>query len=584
MKNYIRYLLIYLLFAFGYQGWSSTIIYKTKLAYSTKDAGKFSNKIEHGIEVSSTATWQKVTVTVKTVASVHYNQLICSHTGSMLLYESYVTSNNNSLGHIADNGTVYKKGFAGIMGCGTSHKTDEQSYVRNNAQTAAYWIHNGDNWHRWHKPVDVYVTLTLEGDLKLSDIKRVKIPGAPTLYPENFVNNPLTSEIGCDGISSSICNNLNTVATIPISNINLGVTDLVLQVHRGIWGEIGGHQENTIGAFTDAISQGYYLLESDIMPFGITNWTNSGSASTFATPSGLACLHDIELDRPTNGTGFSFNKTRAQLNTLKLKKPRSPDVGTDDILFFDELMIYAHNNDAIVVVDMKNLQGKGLDANGNCIDNFLCEFNTQERKNLSWLKNYKKAIEIVNGLGADHFKNLAIKTYFDLPTLSQGLLELGLSQSLFDKVLWVPILAPDPKWQVSETDKKFDTKKIQKYVDDWMSHNANVLYYEPNFFNSFDNKSSRFLNGGYSYMNEVGNEATYPSIMEYIYRMGGRRSGLFSGEPIEGRGLPNRFGKWKIPVGKGDRRSDQIFVIQQKYMRHSVITTDRPDVWKQLKD
>ena len=72
--------------------------------------------------------------------------------------------------------------------------------------------------------------------------------------------------------------------------------------------------------------------------------------------------------------------------------------------------------------------------------------------------------------------------------------------------------------------------------------------------------------------------------MEYIYNMTGRRAGIFSEEPVGGKGTVNRWGKWSIKNPVSDRRGDHLWLLKQPFFKHAVITTDRPDQWDQLND
>jgi glycerophosphoryl diester phosphodiesterase len=574
MKNTIVYLLLVsFLWLVSIQNlFSQTTTYTLITKYSVKDASHFGK--DHGLQVNSSFSWQKVTVNVETLQSVTYNQLICSNNSPMILYKAFVTSNSTSLNHSANDGTVFRKGFAGIMGCSTTRKTDGKEFVKNNSLSAAYWIHNGDNWRRWHKPIDVKITLTLEGSLKLSDVIRIKTPGTSMLFAKDFVKQKdYASSHDCNENNTGVCAELNKVRSIP----DLNKTDVIIQAHRGIWGKPNTNQENTIGAMIAAKNKGYKLLESDIMPIAVSNYTNPGNTSTFGVPGDLAAFHDFVLKRYTSASsGFIFNNTRSFLSGLSLKKPRSESLGTEKIMFFNELINYAANNNLIVCVDMKNLESKG--QGGSCTE--LCNWQTQERKNISLYNNLKYAI---NSTPEAKLKNIAIKTYAKYDDLKAALTtgSNAVSVAKFDKILWAPLIAGNPQWE--GTNGNYDVNKIQKFLDDWFAHNESVLYYETNFFNDFDNKTSVMLNDLFCFLDSDGNNKC-GNVMEYIYNMTGRRAGIFSEEPVGGKGTVNRWGKWGIKNPVSDRRGDHLWLLKQPFFKHAVITTDRPDQWNQLKD
>jgi glycerophosphoryl diester phosphodiesterase len=460
------------------------------------------------------------------------------------------------------------------MGCATTRKTDGKEFVKNNSLSAAYWIHNGDNWHKWHKPIDVKITLTLEGSLKLSDVIRIKTPGTSMLFAKDFVKQKdYASSHDCNENNTGVCAELNKVRSIP----DLNKTDVIIQAHRGIWGKPNTNQENTLGAMIAAKNKGYKLLESDIMPIAVSNYNNPGDTATFGVPGGLAAFHDFVLKRYTStSSGFIFNSERSFLSGLSLKKPRSESLGTEKIMFFDELINYAADNNLIVCVDMKNLESKGQGA--SCTE--LCDWQTQERKNISLYNNLKYAI---NSTPEAKLKNIAIKTYAKYDDLKAALTtgSNAVSVAKFDKILWAPLIAGNPQWE--GTNGNYDVNKIQKFLDDWFAHNESVLYYETNFFNYFDNKTSVMLNDRFCFSDSDGNNKC-GNVMEYIYNMTGRRAGIFSEEPVGGKGTVNRWGKWGIKNPVSDRRGDHLWLLKQPFFKHAVITTDRPDQWDQLKD
>jgi len=332
-----------------------------------------------------------------------------------------------------------------------------------------------------------------------------------------------------------------------------------------------------------AVSKGYYLLESDIMPMKVQD-DGTYSNSSSGKPTDLACFHDFVLTRYTSETNDNhriYNRTKSQLKYLSLYKPRTEEVGTEKIMMFDELVNYAVNNNRIICVDMKNLESKG--AGSSCSQ--LCDWETQSRKNESLYHNLKFAI---NNTAESDLKNLAFKTYAEYEDLKNELTSSpdAVSLSKFNKVLWAPLLAPADKWK--KTNGDYDVQLIQKYLDGWFLHNESVLYYETNFFNAYDQESSIMLKNDFCVIS--GSSTACYNIMEYIYRMSGRRAGIFSEEPVGGKGTVSRWGDWNIKGlqnkgGSGkDRRGDHLWLLSQPFFKHAVITTDRPDLWDQLND
>ena len=557
---------------------------------STNKASSFWNKPEHGIKLlpSSTAGNFNIKVVVTTVDNIHFqyfNPCLFSpvfshwHNDKLTMFATAANQSSevNNKGYIndwqEDNPNYYYRSMMVVKRPCTSKNVspDSKEFFKNQAMVTRWTL---PPFNILEKKIDVSIKLILTGDIKLSDISEVKIPGVSTLYAQDFINQTdYIADHVCHNSNNGVCAELNKVRRIP----NLTKTDVVIQAHRGVWGEPNTHQENTIGAMEVANQRGYKLLESDIMPIGVSNYTDPNNPSTFGVPSDLACFHDFVLNRYTSATsGYSFNQTRSQLSTLTLKKPRSETVGSEKIMFFDELVNYAEDNNLIVCVDMKNLESKG--QGDSCTQ--LCDFQTQERKNISLYHNLKFAI---NNTPESKLKNIAIKTYAKYDDLKTALTTgaNAVSVSKFNKVLWAPLIAGNPQWEGD--DGTYDPNKIQKFLDDWFAHNESVLYYETNFFNDYDGKTSVMLESKFCSQDSDGD--TYcRNIMQYIYNMTGRRAGIFSEEPVGGKGTVNRWGKWKIKKPVSDRRGDHLWLLKQPFFKHAVITTDRPDQWDQLND
>ena len=381
-------------------------------------------------------------------------------------------------------------------------------------------------------------------------------------------------------ILMKVCVELNKVRSIA----DLDKTDVVIEAHRGLWGEPNGHQENTIGAMIAAQNLGIKLLESDVVPADIADGGVYKSELS-AVPQSLACYHDMILTRYTSQTDDSkriYNSTREELKNLLFKKPRSEEIGNERILFYDELIDFAVSNNLIVCVDMKGLQRNDRTCNNATSSNDLCDWWEGERRSQSLYQSFKYAI---NNTDEAKLQNISFKTYLDYDelrnTLTTGI--NAVSEIKFDKVLWVPIVAPNPQWQISPDVYEYDTTKIQKKFDDWFAHNESVLYYETNFFNDYDGRSSVMLQDSFCFIDSSGN-LNCSNLMEYIYNMSGRRSGIFSVEPVGGKGTVDSWNNWSIMNPDPDRRGDHLWLLSKPFFKHAVIVTERPEQWKALND
>jgi hypothetical protein len=179
------------------------------------------------------------------------------------------------------------------------------------------------------------------------------------------------------------------------------------------------------------------------------------------------------------------------------------------------------------------------------------------------------ALAITKAKLGNNLKYLTFKTYLTYNELKTGLLAAGVVESDFRKVLWAPIIADAKGTKNAEI--------VMTFLKDWFMYNKSVLYYETNFFNEGD----YLLNNDFC----IGDNCY--NVMEYIYRMSGRRAGIFSEEPVGSKGVVNRWGKWDLKKDKSkgqDRRGDHLWLLSKPFFKHAVITTDRPDIWNQLKN
>jgi glycerophosphoryl diester phosphodiesterase len=459
--------------------------------------------------------------------------------------------------------------------------TNKHIYVVNVAVHKANYWPTEKIWGGW---LDFSVTVELElKGIKLTDIRKINLPGIGIIDPKEFAYKTEYPEgHACSKTNrarsgkKTLCSNLDAIRYIPDPNKK----DFIIQAHRGIWGKSGGIQENTKEAMDQAIDFGIKLLESDIMPIGVSN-IDYPYEPEFAEPSNLACFHDFVLERLTDqSSGFIYDLDVDGVKQINLKKPRSEKVGTQKVLLFTELVDIAVNKDVIVCVDMKNLEpkGKGL----NC--EYLCDFQKLERKKKSLYANLKWAINNIRS--SSDLAHLAIKTYAGYEELKENLTtgSNAISDEQFNQVLWAPMIAPNNQWEIEQDGNTiYDPNKITEFIDGWIQHNESVLYYEINFFNTTDSKSAVFLQDSYSFINSQGDQQK-GNLVQYITNYTGRRPGIFSEEPVGGKGTVNRWGKWKIKNTEGDRRGDHLWLLNQKGFNNAVITTDRPDIWQQLND
>jgi glycerophosphoryl diester phosphodiesterase len=334
---------------------------------------------------------------------------------------------------------------------------------------------------------------------------------------------------------------------------NPGVEDIYVAQHRGHWGDnLGkGYPENTKEAVSDAFT---YFPQAKIAEMDIT----------ITKENNLIMMHDYVMKRLTNYTGdeFSFDLTLDEVKPLYARR-RNESVSSLKISRFSDVLDEAISHDAILMLDVKEMQIK-KDNNGNCVAN--CKYESIEAQRNSWKKIINLAIDQTH----DKAKNIIIKTYYDPDEV------IRLTGERINHVMWTPMILeklfqnkanPLSKEQLQDT--------ICNFIDNWENKaGENVAYYETDFMRSDDCMLQPF----------VRDNMQYDNMLHYIYATTGRRSGVFSEEPAGPRGCVNRWGDWDIKNTQRDLRTDPYVLLTLPYGNIMVVTTDRADVWKQIKE
>lgn len=332
-----------------------------------------------------------------------------------------------------------------------------------------------------------------------------------------------------------------------------GVEDIYVAQHRGHWGDnLGkGYPENTKEAVGDAFT---YFPQAKIAEMDIT----------ITKDNNLIMMHDYVMKRLTNYAGdeFSFQLTLPKVEQHYARR-RNESVSSLKISRFTDVLDEAISHDAILMLDVKEMQIK-KDNNGNCVAN--CEYESIEAQRNSWKKIINQAIDQTH----DKARNIIIKTYYDADEV------IRLTGERISHVMWTPMIVeklfqnktnPLTKEQLRDT--------ICNFIANWENKaGENVAYYETDFMRSDDCMLQPF----------VRNNIDYKNMLHYIYATTGRRSGVFSEEPAGPRGCVNRWGDWDIKNTQRDLRTDPYVLLTLPYGNIMVVTTDRADVWKQIKE
>ncbi len=267
MKNLVKWLILVLTTVFTLDETQAQVTYTIDAVLNLNKAQHFGDK-DHGItvrdEIDNSADYD-ITVEVVSNNNAYFTYAsrcdlpaVNGHTSPLVMYKTARTDNSNGeyYDYVHDwSGSNYNYYQRCLVGLWTQYNTkpDERKFRVGQARTAYYFLYQNPSKWALVKHIDVQVKLTLSGDIKLSDVGIVKIPGVSPLNYYDFVNKGLSDNYGCAGSNSTICNLTESIVNIPTADLN--VMKPIIQVHRGIWGEIGGFQENTIGAFTTAVNQ-----------------------------------------------------------------------------------------------------------------------------------------------------------------------------------------------------------------------------------------------------------------------------------------------------------------------------------------
>lgn len=326
--------------------------------------------------------------------------------------------------------------------------------------------------------------------------------------------------------------------------------DFLPAAHRGVWGDrLGaGAPENSSAAFT-GISSVTPVAESDIMKM------KDGQ---------LVVSHDYNLDRLSNFPGsdreYLFDKNYNEIQNLLLRK-KNTDVSGYHYLTFDDLLDLLVGNNLVLLVDIKELVIRNKD--GVCIANCDYTYSTPEGRQKikeSWLDIFKSCYDRAKAKNAQAY--LAFKVVYDYDDLKTVLTEDELAT-----MLYLPMLQPS----ISAT----SVQDAVAFINSWHQKAGDkVVGYETNFKTLNYPVAQPFTYAG----------KTYENLFHYVYELTGLRSGRFSEEPLNPKGVANRWGEWNIKDIKTDTRGDHYELMKVPYGRIMLLTTDRPDIWNHVNE
>lgn len=384
-------------------------------------------------------------------------------------------------------------------------------------------------------PIPVMISVFINN----ATFQKAKIPGIGILDQRggNTLFDPAHFCHDLDNAGNPICQIWTKVKQ---PNIH-APTDLIIAVHRGVWGDNLGDAapENSAAAFADA-SKYSSVMESDVM---------------MTKDKHLIITHDYYLRRLSNSTlpqnAYTYNKDWDILQNLKLRK-RNCNVSNYKYMDMGNLIDAMITNNIVLTIDIKNLVSKS--EKGKCVEKCDYDATTSEgraKQKESWLEIFKACFEVVKQKNA--YQYVAFKTPYRIADLRKAVPDRELA-----KVLFMPIPHHGD---------------FLDYVDDWIDNaGARMMAIETNFFTA-DDKYLKPI---------IRDDRTYRNLLHYVYDRTGLRAGTFTEEPVGPPGVCNRWGAWKIKDMASDYRGDHLQLMSVPYGRIMVLTSDRPDVWLQV--
>ena len=152
-------------------------------------------KNNHGLRVDSSEPWDKVTVTANVSRKNNIVLNDCDTGDLIVIYKAYVDANSTTLEHNADEGFLYLNQFDNDDQCKVlSTSSDSSSYLKKNTLFAGRKLMQQnieiDGFERFSQMLHLTIHLELEGDLSISDIHEIVLPGNRSLKGADFTTVP----------------------------------------------------------------------------------------------------------------------------------------------------------------------------------------------------------------------------------------------------------------------------------------------------------------------------------------------------------------------------------------------------------
>jgi glycerophosphoryl diester phosphodiesterase len=372
------------------------------------------------------------------------------------------------------------------------------------------------------------------------------------------------------------CEAWNEIRTVPSNN----KTDVIIVPHRGIWGgELGfGSPENSENAIKKVGGNPFGVVEIDIM---------------MSYDDALVASHDYSFNRLSDFSEdepywFDQRTIPASWNPLQvlwwmLSSKRGPleahlkyRNGQIDMnshyLELHSILKLLKDHARVALIDIKAITND-YDASYQPIPTVKIKYERRtpegrEKVKKDWISIFKKCYKVASKRGMLDY--IAFKTEYTYEELTgRG----GISEEQAKYVRFMPM--------VQAADNRWNRNKALSLIDSWTESAPNnvkdmVIAIETNF--NLPNKEGKDS----VYFEEFTHKnKRYANLFEYVHSKG-LRTGFFSEEPVGVRGVADRYGKWHMPSMFEKKKADHLLLLEVPYFKSAVITTDRPDIWRQL--
>ena len=350
--------------------------------------------------------------------------------------------------------------------------------------------------------------------------------------------------------SSTICSVQSSIRSVDQS---LTETDLFIVPHRGRWGLIDASRvpENSVSAMQNALSNGYAVVEMDIL----------------RVADGFVGSHDFVFPRITDSSSsaWMWQKTVSEIRQLRLRD-RQGRITSENVMSLADALSTAVASNMVIMIDTRPKKAHFVD--GRCVA--LCEYlDGSVRYDAAYMSNIVDVIDQAAARNA--LANLVFKVPYPVDYVQDSV------GARFYKVLWMVQVNPTKlQWYLvnhglEPSGYTVTLQDLVSFSNNWIESNKTISAWETAYKTSSDLRLRAFRYGGVSYDN----------LLSYLISVSNRRPGMFSGEPAGARGLVNEFADWRMTP---DVRANHVEIINHPGAKQMIMTTDRPDVWEQMND